>query len=219
MFNRIWIVRSPDGGVADPPSPTPTGGGDEKKFTQADLDRIAGETRAKGREAGVSELLKELGFEKADDLKVLVKAQKDKQDAEKSELQKATEKLSKYETDKAEYESKLADAEGELASLRLQAAIGQELRKQKLEFVSPEAEGIGLEKLALLVETDDAGKPKNMEAVIKSFAKDFAFLLGANNGTGSHGTPRTQKPNPTTGQPGQRQPGQPPEPQEKVLTL
>lgn len=67
----------------------------EQTFTQADVDRIAGNTRKEAKSAAISELLKELGFEKPDDLKAIVsEAQKRKQD-EMSEADKLRADLAK----------------------------------------------------------------------------------------------------------------------------
>lgn len=190
ITRRNWILRDPDGKGGDPPPEKKdgNGAGEEKKFTQADVDRIAGETRQKGREAGVGDLLKELGFEKTDELKAIIKAHTDKENAEKSELQKTTEQLGKHQTRIGELESTLSDREGELAQLRLQVAIGGEVRKQKLNFVSAQAEEDAFDHLAREVETDEAGKPKNLDAALKQLAKDRPYLFGQPV-QGSHGTP------------------------------
>jgi hypothetical protein len=65
------------------------------KFTQEDLDRVAGETRKAGREAAEKELLKELGVESREDIGAILKAAKDAEDSQKTELQKTQDELVK----------------------------------------------------------------------------------------------------------------------------
>ncbi len=107
-FSQRGLWRSPDEGsapaqaapVAAPATPTPggnqgasTAGG----FTQSDIDRLAGNARKEGREAGVKALLEELGLSDLESLKGKVTALAQKEEADKSELQKATDKLAKAE--------------------------------------------------------------------------------------------------------------------------
>ncbi len=67
----------------------------ETTFTQADLDRVAGNTRKEARQAAINELLKELGLDNTEALKATVTdAQKRKQD-EMTEAQKLQERIDK----------------------------------------------------------------------------------------------------------------------------
>lgn len=78
------------------PNPTPTPAPatpPEKTFTQAELDAIAGNARKEARDKAVSDLLKELGFEKPEDLKTLVTDVRKQQENEKTELEKLQSKL------------------------------------------------------------------------------------------------------------------------------
>jgi len=91
------------------------------KFTQEDLDRVAGETRKAGREAAEKELLKELGVEDREALKASLKAAKDAEDAQKTESQKLQEENAKL----------LADAEAakaEARNSRIDSALSLKIR-------------------------------------------------------------------------------------------
>jgi hypothetical protein len=86
-------------------------------FTQADVDRIAGDTRQKGRDAGMAEVLKALGVDSLGDAKAMVDAKREADDAAKSDLEKAeaeSERLTKeLEAAKSEREKLEADMRNE----------------------------------------------------------------------------------------------------------
>ncbi len=137
LFRPIICYDAPkDGGGGDPdgggkkpekePQPDPK---DERKFTQADLDRVAGESRKSGRETGLNDLLKDLGVEKADDLKALVSDTRKKQDAEKSELQKALEKIEELSKTAKSAEAKRDEALSKATERLLKAAVLTEAAK------------------------------------------------------------------------------------------
>jgi hypothetical protein len=63
----------------------------EVKFSQAELDRIAGESRAAGRGQAEKDLLAKLGVESVEQLEARVNAAKAAEDAQKTELEKANE--------------------------------------------------------------------------------------------------------------------------------
>jgi hypothetical protein len=91
------------------------------KFTQEDLDRIAGESRKAGREVAEKELLKEIGVEDREALKASLKAAKDLEDSQKTELQKAQEEAAKL---REEAES----AKSEAKNSRIQTALELKIR-------------------------------------------------------------------------------------------
>lgn len=191
---ELEILRSPDagaggsggseGGGTPPPGETPApqttptgGGGDdqghlgEKKFTQAEVDRMMGERAKRAGESAIGELLKGLGLEKPEDLKAIVGEHKKLKDSQLSDLEKANKRV-------AELEPKLSDYETELADLRLQRALGKALQQQKLSFASDAAEEDVLEHLSRVVQLDAKGVPKNLDDAIKALMKDRPYLFG-----------------------------------------
>lgn len=67
----------------------------EPTFTQADIDRIVGERAKRAKETGIADLLKELGFEKPEDLKAIVANAKKAEDEKKSDIQKLQDEIEK----------------------------------------------------------------------------------------------------------------------------
>lgn len=119
----------PDGGGKKPDKEPPTDPRDERKFTQADADQIAGKARDAGRQAAINELLKDLGLEKTDDLKALVTDTRKKQDAEKSELQKAQERNEELAKAAKAAEAKRDEALSRATERLLKAAVLTEAAK------------------------------------------------------------------------------------------
>ncbi|MDQ3966684.1 MAG: hypothetical protein M3246_09625 [Actinomycetota bacterium] len=99
-------------------------GGQAATFTQEDLNRAAGNARAQGRQAAIKDLLTDLGVEKLDDLKAGFKAFVDAENQRKSDLDKANEKISAYETQLAQLRTE-RNAQAVRSEVELQAlALG-----------------------------------------------------------------------------------------------
>lgn len=90
------------------------------KFTQEDLDRIAGSARTEGRTVAERELLKSLGVSDLDAAKSLLKAAKDAEDAQKTELEKAQAEVERLKT---EAESARTEAHVSRATSALEIAL------------------------------------------------------------------------------------------------
>ena len=71
------------GGTTPPPAPPPNanGAGEEKKFSQDELDSIVGERAKRASEGAVKKLLESLGVGSADDLKTALESLKKIEDA------------------------------------------------------------------------------------------------------------------------------------------
>lgn len=175
-------------------------GNDVKKFTQADVDRIAAERGERGRQAGANELLKKFGVEKVEDIETALGEFKKLREAQQSDLEKAAKRAEEIEKKRAELEGSFTDAQGELAQLKLQLALVETLHKQKIEFVSDSAREDALEHLLRQVVTDDAGAPKNMDDALKALRKDRAYLF-KDAGSGGHGTPPREAKRPPSAAP------------------
>ena len=80
---RSWCVDE-----APTETPPETTGG-QAAITQDTMNRIAGEARDAGRKTALSDLLKELSVDNTDELKATLKAARNRDDADKSETQKA----------------------------------------------------------------------------------------------------------------------------------
>jgi hypothetical protein len=113
-FSARGLWRSPDdGGGAPAPAATvpatPAPGGKQEessagfsKEQQAELNRLMGAARGEGKTSATKALLEKLGVSDLETLEAKLKAVQEKEDAEKSELQKAADKLARLETKNAE---------------------------------------------------------------------------------------------------------------------
>lgn len=102
------------------PPTEPATGSDERKFTQADLDKFAGDARDKGRKAAEKALLEALGATDLETAKALLAKAQEAEEANKTELQKATE-----ERDRLAAEAQQAKAEA--LQVRLDASLERAL--------------------------------------------------------------------------------------------
>lgn len=80
-------------------------------FSQADVDRIIGERAKRAGESAINQLLEGLGVESADALKSFVTKAKEKEEGEKSELQKLQEQIAKLEKDRDTEKQRAAQIE------------------------------------------------------------------------------------------------------------
>lgn len=148
----------------------------EKAYSQSELNRMFAE-RAKQAE---SALLKRLGFESPDDAEKLLAQVREKQEAEKSELQKAME---------------MADAKDkQLQALmerqkELVVQSGVTTIANRLGIIDPDAAYRLLDKSA--IEYDENGQAKNIEPLLVSMLKDRPYLTG--KGASAMNPGRTRK--------------------------
>ncbi len=168
----------PDGGGKEPekkPQPKPE---DERKFTQADTDQIAGKARDEGRKTAVSELLKDLGLEKIDDLKTLVTDTRKKQDAEKSELQKAQERNEELAKAAKAADAKRDEALAKATERLMKAALLAEASKPEYK-IRPDALAdvwTFLDRSAIKVK-DDGETFEGVAEAIKAVVKAKPYLV------------------------------------------
>lgn len=160
LDRTMWATDEGEGGAV---TPQPAGG-QSRTFTQEQLDAIVGEraTRAKG--AAISELLGELGFEKADDLKALVQSAREQADKQKSETQKLQEKLADYQKREQQWALEKRDT---MLQIAVQAASA------KLGIVDAE---VALALIRGTIEFDNDGKPQGVEAALNKLLADKPYL-------------------------------------------
>lgn len=165
-------------------------------FTQADLDRIVGKTRKEARETGIAEFLKDLGFEKPDDLKSMVTAFKSADEAEKSELEKAQKRIADLEKAKVEAETAATKAQQERMEERRNAAIltaltGAEKPQSVLNLLLVEH---AADVTALMAE-DGTIDAKKVGALADKAKKEYAGMFKSGNpGSQSHSGGKTPMP-------------------------
>jgi hypothetical protein len=161
-----WATDESEGGAqlnAQPAS------GSERKFTQEELDAIVGDRAKRAKGAAQSELLSELGFEKVDDLKAMVKAAKDAAAAQQTEGEKLKASLADYQKREAQW---AAEKRAQALQIAVQAAA------QKLGIVDAE---VALALIGSGIEYDEKGVPQGVEAKLAELVKAKPFLKAQPN--------------------------------------
>lgn len=158
---------APYGGAKDA---TSSGGEDAKSYTQADLDRLFAERARQASGSEQKRILSELGLQSLDEVKSLVKKQREADQAQLSELDKMRKQLADLEAEK----KTMAD---ERRALVLRTEI--ERAAQKLGVVDTEA-AYKLLDLSTL-ELDAAGAPQDVEKALKALLIKKPYLVA---GTG-----------------------------------
>lgn len=169
FLKRGWYFDADKGGNSgggNPPEPTGDGSGandQAKTYTQADLDRMFSERAAQAK----SSMLKALGFESEKDAKEALSRLKSIEDGQKTELQKAQEKLLELERKTADYQRERQEYITR-SEVRLTAA--------GLGIIDPDAAYKLLDLTK--IEYDDNGNPKNVEQALKDLVKERPYLMG-----------------------------------------
>lgn len=142
----------------------PAGGQTSKTFSQEDVDRIVAERARHAKSSALGDLLKDLGFEKADELKAAIAKQREAEAAGKSELERTRELLATLERERETWQQ-------EKRTQGLAMAVHQ--AASKLGIVDPEV------ALALIqggIEYDDNGKPQGVEQALSSLLESKPYL-------------------------------------------
>ena len=165
-------------GSGDGGSGQQTGSGPNGTFTQADIDRIAAQTRAEAKRAAIKDIAAQLGMSPADAKKVLeAKAAAD--EAAKTEEQKRADELAERERKADERERATAERERSAAvreALAEAGATGQELKDAAVLITA------GLDS-----DADDEAITKAVDDLKKRRAELFKGTTAGSTGTGTHG--------------------------------
>jgi hypothetical protein len=185
-----------DGGTGNANTGGDGGGGtgDDKRFTQADLDRIVGDRAKRASEAATAKLLQDLGFEKSEDLQAAVEAQRKAEEEKKTELEKLQDSLTAAGDAKTKAEQERDAARTERDGILVRHAI--ELKAVELGFANPRdayelllvGESLGE------VEISEAGEVTGFEKALEELAKSGRLpVKGSSPGAGL-GTPPRKSP-------------------------
>lgn len=157
------------GDPIDPPAPPPPPKTDpaksEQVFTQADLDNVAGRTRAEERRKAEQAVAEQLGVP-IDEAKDIIEAKRQVDDAQKTEAQRAREE---------------ADREKETAKAVI-AAAAEEKKAAKAERALMAA-GVDVAKLGrattlLLADVSDIEDAEKLKTSVESLKTDVPSLFG-----------------------------------------
>lgn len=89
-----------------------------KSYTNEELKKMMAKEKKQGKSAGRSELLKELGIEDADEFKKNLEAFNKFQEEQKSEAEKANDKINKVTNEKTEAEKRAQLAEAKVEAMK-----------------------------------------------------------------------------------------------------
>lgn len=177
-----------------------SGGEQTRTFKQSELDAMFAERAKQAGQSAVTNLLKEIGVEKIEDIKSVLQAAKDAETAQLSELQKAQKEAADLKAAKEKADAEKAESLTKAAERLLKAAVLAEASKHG--FNDPSDAWLYLDRAAIKAKDDDTydGLDKAVEAVAK--AKPYLVKQqqqGQAKGTPSRdkktGGQQTEKPN------------------------
>jgi hypothetical protein len=179
MSKTVRFEANTDGGSGSQEE-TPTGGGTQNNddgvkpvtMTQAELNKIDAETKRKAKEAERKALLEALGVEKLDDAKAIIKAAKDAEEANKSEVDKATKRADTAEANLTKLQSENTD-------LKLQLKFGQKVEELGWKFVSITAAEDAFKALDRQLVGDDFS---GLDKAVEKLQTDRGYLLAKSDG-------------------------------------
>lgn len=204
---RQWFDDNGESDGADTATPTDTqpaengagGSGDNgATFTQADIDRIAGERAKRAEEATLKKLLAELEVEDTSSLKAMLKAQKEREEAEKTELEKAQAKIDAAEKKAAEAEARAQSVEQARLEDRRNSAVIAALKDKGAmypEDVLLYAQNKHTEALTAIVGEDGSVDSKAIDKLVGEIEKARPdYFKSGSPGSQSHAGGRTPRP-------------------------
>lgn len=158
---------------------------DEKKFTQAELEKLINERLERAKKSGASELLEALGVKSADELKKTLEAQRKAEEDKLSEIDKAKKAAEKLQQEREAIEAELKQERDARKQEKLDAAIvvtakgahdGDDVvRLLRSDFS---------ERLSKAMNDDGAIDTKVLDELIAELKKKKAYLFSS-GGAGS----------------------------------
>ena len=141
-----------------------------KAYSQDELNRMFAERSNQAERS----LLKKLGFEDFEKAESSLRKARERDDADKSELQKAVEKTAQLEKERESWASKQKETA---------AQYDVALKAAKLGIIDPDAAWKLLDKKALEYGADD--NPTNTEQLLQAMLKDKPYLAGGGSSAGN----------------------------------
>lgn len=216
LTNRFSLLR-PFGLYFDADSSGGSGGGTDvipdgdnkpksKTFTQEELDAMFAQRATQAKTSALSELFKELGVENANSLKAVIKAAKDADDAQKTQLQKAQDKAATAEKaladQKTAQDAALAELEKRILNTEIKVTAGSEVTDKDGKVTRPRARADALDVVLLSIERKDIVKKDEaytgIEEALDALYKAKPFLFEAEQAQTFKGSPtdtKSRKPN------------------------
>ena len=184
---RAWYADEDDKGEGDAETTTDTQpvkkgsggqGESERTFTQADVDLYLGNARKQARDSVTNELLKELGFEKVDDLKAMVTTAKAQAEAELTELEKRDKEIERLKVEAQQHKEAAAKAQQSIMEERRNTAILSALKQaEKPQSVLNLLLIEHAEEVAGLMDAEGVIDPKKVEALAKKALTEYPGMF------------------------------------------
>lgn len=159
---------NPNGGGSAPEQP-------ERKFSQSEVNQIAGERAQRAGEAAVNKLLSDLGAKNADELKAAIESAKQAQQARLSELERAQAQIAALQAEADAARSTSAEALARANARLMMAEIKQQaaranIRDEALPDVWPliQADKTLLERLAVTEQGEVTGAAEVVADIVKA---------------------------------------------------
>lgn len=162
------------------PATTGTAASAEKAIPQSQVDALMARTRQEARER----VLRELGFDKAEDAKARLEAAKALEDANKTEQQKLADRLAAVEKERTDWQAREAKLQAEKAEVLLRSAV---IGKAAAAGFADPTDAYRMLDLSQLKATD-SGDVDGLDAALKALGEAKPYLLKA--------TPRIAPTNP-----------------------
>lgn len=201
---RVFFDADSSGGGGGT-NENPPGNNDDKPkgktFTQEELDALFAQRAAQAKTSALTDLFKELGVENADSLKAVIKAAKDADDAQKTELQKAQDKSANAEKavneQKTTYEAQIADLEKLLTDTEIKVAASKAIKDKDGNVTRAAFRADALEDVVVLINRKgikrENGAVSGIEDALAELAKAKTFLLEDEPTTQVKGSPTDSK--------------------------
>lgn len=173
-----------------------------ERYPQADKDKVFGARAKQAQSSALSELFKELGVENAESLKAVLKAKKEADDAQKTELQKAQDKASTAEKaladQKTAHEIAIAELEKRIQDSEIKILAGREVKDKDGNVIRPKFRDDALDVVLSTIERKEIvlkdGAYTGIEEALATLAKAKEFLTEKEPEPNTQGTPSGEKP-------------------------
>lgn len=146
----------------------------DKKFSQADVDRIVGDRAKRAKTSGEADVLKALGFESTEDAKAVLDQWKKDEDAKKTKVELAEGLAEKAEKEKDAAQSERDALEEQLEDERINHAI--ELAAAMMGFHDPKDASGSVDRESLKYDKE-TGKIEGVDEALDELAKEKPYLV------------------------------------------
>ncbi|MBK8467737.1 MAG: hypothetical protein IPL32_18135 [Chloracidobacterium sp.] len=173
-----------------------------KTFTQEELDALFAQRAKQAGNSALTDLFKELGVENADSLKAVITKAKEADDANKTELQKALDKVTATEKafadQKIAHDTAIAELSKRILDSEIKIAAGNEVKDKDGNVLRPRALPDALDVVLLGISRSEIVQKENaysgIEEALAVLFKSKPFLFEAETEPPTKGTPPGQPP-------------------------